>query len=131
MKTPAKTVTHPIWAALIAAGALIGSSALLEYLHPNGALRLAVALAPLPAYVFFILAEVRWIRTLDELHQRVHLEALAIAFPATLVGVVTTWLLQRAGYFPDWRLRDAALFYSVLMIALWIIGVVLAYRRYR
>lgn len=131
MKAPTKTAIHPIWAALIAAAALIVSSALLKYLHPNGALRLAVALAPLPAYVFFILVEVRWIRTLDELHQRAHLEALAIAFPATLVGVVTTRLLQRAGYFPDWRLGDAALFYSVLMIALWILGVALAYRRYR
>ena len=53
------------------------------------------ARVPVPFLVLFVLAAVRMSRGLDELEQRIHLEALA--FPAVLVLLLTPGPLQVAG----------------------------------
>lgn len=55
----------------------------------------AIARVPVLFLVLFVLAAVRMSRGLDELEQRIHLEALA--FPAVLVLLLTLGPLQVAG----------------------------------
>ena len=82
-----------------------------------------IALAVL-AFAWFMVAEVRLMRSLDELQRQIQLEALAIAFPLCILVVATLGLLQRIVVLPaeDWSYRHVwpifILFYFVsLMIA--------------
>ena len=59
-------------------------------------LRLLIALAPIVPFVFALVGVVRGIRSMDELHRRVHLEALVLAFPLTLLLIMTLGLLELA-----------------------------------
>ena len=98
--------------------------------QPDAPFPVAIALAPVPFFVLFILAAVRMSRGLDELEQRIHLEALAFAFPAVLVVLLTLGLLQVAGVAldpGDWSYRHVWAFAFVFYFA----GLVLARRRYQ
>jgi hypothetical protein len=89
-----------------------------------------IALVPVPFFVIFVLAAVRMARGLDELEQRIHLEALAFAFPAVLVVLLTLGLLQVAGVAlepQDWSYRHVWAF----AFAFYVAGLALARRRYQ
>lgn len=91
--------------------------------------RVAVALMPVPFFVATLLLLVRGIRGMDELQRRIQLEALAIAFPVTMVFLMTLGLLQRAIVLPfeDW----SYLHVWVYLPAFYFVGIVVASRRYR
>ena len=119
-------------AAVVAAGALavvsaLGSSFLLRHMPAGGPVRLMVALLPVPFFVGFIVAELRWVRQPDEFHRGVVLESLAIAFPAAILLAVTIEALQKAGYLVGWTVGDVWPF----MALLWLPSLWLALRRYR
>ena len=101
----------------------------LKVLAPGGTGRLALVLLPLGGFVLFIVAEVRLIRGLDEMQQRVQLEALAVAYPTTILLVFGLGFLERAGYqVPGFeRLRDV---WPLTVLPYWL-GLALAWRRYR
>ena len=101
----------------------------LKALAPGPTGRLALALLPLGGFVFFIVAEVRLIRCLDEMQQRVQLEALSVAYPTTILLVFGLGFLERAGYeVPGFeRLRDV---WPLTVLPYWL-GLALAWRRYR
>ncbi|MGH9779208.1 MAG: hypothetical protein ACRD5I_12430 [Candidatus Acidiferrales bacterium] len=120
-----------IASALLAAGSLIAASAALKYLDLGATLRILTALLPLPAYAWFLLVQIGSARRLDELQQRVHLEALVFAFPTTFMGILTTWLLYVAGPLANLSFSNAIAFFLVLMIFLYPVGLFLAARRYR
>jgi hypothetical protein len=87
----------------------------------------AVALLPLPFFVAFIWAELRWIRGQDEFHRGVLLESLAIAFPLAIVMAVVIESLQKAGVFTSMTVGDAWPWMALTWLpALWI-----ARRRFR
>ena len=67
-------------------------------------IRILVAAAPIPVFAWFLLQFIRTIRSLDELERRIHLEALAIAFPLGILLLQTLGLIQRAVplKFEDW-----------------------------
>jgi uncharacterized membrane protein (DUF4010 family) len=92
-------------------------------------MRLAVGLMAVAAFGLFIAAEVRMLRELDEMHRRIQLEALAIAFPTAILLVFTLGVLERAGIVV-WgfqRLRDV----WPLVALPYMIGLAIATRRYR
>lgn len=92
-------------------------------------LRLALGLMAVATFALFIAAEVRMLRQLDELHRRIQLEALAIAFPTAILAVFTLGVLERAGIVV-WgfqRLRDV----WPLVALPYMIGLAIATRRYR
>lgn len=120
-----------IFSALVAAAALLGAAAALKHLDLDSGVRLLVALLPVPAYIFFIVTQVKVARRMDELHQRIQLEALVFAFPTAFVGILTTWLLYIAGFLPGLEFSNAVTFFLVLMIFLYVLGRTLAARRYR
>ena len=59
-------------------------------------MRVAIAMAPVPVFVWFLLAVARWTARADELERRIQLEALAFAFPLTVLLIMTLGLLQLA-----------------------------------
>lgn len=90
--------------------------------------RAGIALIPLIPAVLTVLAFVRDIRQSDEFERRLQLEALAFAFPVTLLLVMTLGLLELAIDLnpEDWSYRHIWPYLWML----WIFGYVLAKRRY-
>lgn len=106
----------------------IASRAFLERVEPGTNLALVCALAPtlvLGALLFWF---VRAIRALDEMGQRIQLEALAWAFPAALFVVLAAGLLELAGY-PGVGNWDLPRLWPLLILPYWI-GLAFASRRY-
>jgi len=106
-----------------------GSSLLLKRwpeLVPGLALRAGLVALTTALGVVMVLAFVRFLREADELVRRIHLEALAVSFGATVV-ITTSWrLVERLGA-PKADISDAVL----PMMLVWVIAQVLAARRYR
>lgn len=102
---------------------------LLERNGPSDAVRFAIALAPLPPFLFLLRGFVRAMRGADELERRVQLEALAFAFPLTLILLMVLGLVELA--FPltkaDWSYRHVWAFLPLFYFG----GLTLAWRRYK
>ena len=93
--------------------------------NPGANWRYAVALLPAVPVAISVVALVPYYnRLLDELQQRIQLEAIAFAFLGTLVIAFGYGLLELAGL-PGIAWRWA----WVLMVALWLIGDWIARRR--
>jgi len=67
---------------------------LLEAYQFTEGLRVVVALIPIIPFAFFLVAALFEIRQMDELHRKVHLEALAIAFPLAMLLLMILGLLE-------------------------------------
>lgn len=93
------------------------------------AARVAIAVAPVLPYGLFLWAIVAHVRSLDELHRRVHLEALAIAFLLAMLLLMTLGLVDVAvGLSPDdFSLRHVWAFLPVLYFG----ALAFVWRRYR
>ena len=87
--------------------------------------RLPAALLPLPAGGYIIYLELRRYQHLDEYWQRVHLAALAIALFGSALVAFTFGFLENAGI-----ARQSGFFYFLVMTALYVLGLVIAKRRY-
>lgn len=92
-------------------------------------LRIVVALAPLIPFAFFLAFTLAGLRSLDELHRRVQLEALAVAFPLAILFFMLLGLLELAIPLSpeDWSYRHT---WSYLPL-FYFIGLAIAWRRYR
>lgn len=91
--------------------------------------KVTAALLPILPTALFLWVVVSAVRGLDELHRRVHLEALAIAYPLAILLLVTLGFLQLAIDLPmeDWSYRHVWPF----LPCFYLIGLVLAWRRYK
>jgi hypothetical protein len=100
---------------------------LLERQELSPTLRLALAALPVIAWVFSLISYSRLIQHLDEMQRRIHLEALAFAFSGLAVAIIACEYLRKAGFItalkPDYVL--------MMMMILWALGFVIAWRRYR
>ena len=105
-----------------------GARLLLELPNLATSLRVGIALLPLPAFIWLLMAFIKDVREADELERRIQLEALAIAFPLTMVLVMTLGLLQIAIPLPpeDWSYRHI----WPLIYVFYLVGLTLARRRY-
>ena len=92
-------------------------------------IRFVVALIPVIPAALFLRAVIRGIARLDELHRRVHLEALAFAYPLAILLFMTLGLLQLAVDLPveDWSYRHVWIYLPLF----YFVGLGLAWRRYR
>lgn len=116
----------PVIAGIVSGLAALLSSSILRQPGIAPGWRLFVALLPAPFFVWFLLTELRWVRGLDEFHQRVVLDSLAIAFPATItIGVVIDGL-QQGGFITTWGVGDVWPF----MALIWLPSLWIANRRY-
>jgi hypothetical protein len=91
--------------------------------------KVTAALIPILPTALFLWVEVSAIRELDELHRRVHLEALAIAYPLAILLLVTLGFLQLAIDLPaeDWSYRHVWVYLPLL----YFISLSIAWRRYK
>ncbi len=91
--------------------------------------RVSLALMPLPAFAWFLWEFTQMVSQADELERRIQLEALAVAFPLTLLLVMTLGLLQVAIELnmDDWSYRQI---WPILYI-FYVFGLMRARRRYQ
>ncbi len=115
-------------AALLSAVALIGSAVVLKLTELTPQARVAVALLPLPFYAALFVVAVRVTRRLDELKQRIQLEALAFAVIGMLLSTFCYGMLLKADVgVPalDWE------WVWVITVVFYSAGHLIAWRRYR
>lgn len=84
---------------------------------------------PAIPFVFFVRRFIAHLRRLDELQRRVHFEALAFAFPMTILLLMTLGLLERAQILApqEWSYGQVW-FYLPLF---YLIGLAVSWRRYK
>lgn len=101
---------------------------LLDTIQLEGGLRIALALTPIVPFVFFLIFVMAGIRQMDELHRRVYLEALAIAFPLAVLLLMLLGLLELViPLSPEnWSYRHVWQFLPLF----YFLGLALTWRRY-
>jgi hypothetical protein len=104
------------------------SRGLLELPVHSHALRIVIALAPTPFFIWYLVTWMRGAAAMDELQRQIELEALGFAFPSALVFLSTLGLLDVAITLnPD----DFSLRHTWLMLPmLYYIGLWRAQRKY-
>ena len=111
---------------LLAYSVLLLASIQLTSAYPDALWRFPVALAPMAPFVYGIFACVRYVQSIDEFQRIVALEALAIAFGGTAAVTFGYGFLELAGLpHVNWT------FVWVVMGVCWLLGDVVAHRRYR
>jgi hypothetical protein len=114
---------------LLWASVYLLSRGLLELDPAQTWLRVAIALLPMPFFVWYLWTWFTGAAAMDELQRRIELEALGFAFPATVVFLMTIGLLDLAVTLPP---DDFSLHHIWLMLPLlYYIGLLRAKRRYR
>jgi hypothetical protein len=91
------------------------------------AARIAIALIPPACFVFYILSLAGAVTHLDEFQRRVHLDALAIAYPALGLAVFACEYLRKAGVINS-LMPDHVL---LMMMAILGLSYLVAWRRYQ
>lgn len=105
------------------------SRGLLELEVAPQPLRVLIAMFPVPFFIWYLVTWMRGVARMDELQRRIELEALGFAFPAVLVVLMTTGLLDVAITLNtgDFSLRNSWL----LLPILYYLGLWRAQRRYQ
>jgi hypothetical protein len=88
-----------------------------------------VAVIPVIPFAVFLLLFIRSIRSADEMERRIHLEALAVAFPLAVLLMMILGLLQLAVdlSMDDWSYRHL----WPIVVIFYLLGLTLARRRYQ
>jgi hypothetical protein len=93
------------------------------------AAKAGISLAATAAFIWFVRAELELIRRLDELQQRIQLEALAFAFPASVGLLMLIGLFQRFLTLPVEDLSYRHLW--PVMVFTYFLGLALARAKYQ
>lgn len=126
--SPTPLVARPIFWVAAWFAAWIGARFVLEISGVPTWARVAAALAPAPIAGAALLTIMRGARELDELEQRIQLEALAIAFILAVLLLMTLGLMELAVTINrnDWSYRHV----WALLPMLYFAGLTFARRRY-
>jgi len=93
--------------------------------HEHSPLRYLFAALPLIPSAFAMWAAIRFFRGLDELQRRIQFEAMAFSFLGTCLISLNWGVLQKAGL-P----HVDVIWVTLLLMALYVIGICIACRRY-
>ena len=85
-----------------------------------------VAMVPIVGIALALSSAMRYVRGMDELHQKIHLEALAFAFSAQWFILIAYGFLRLAGI----TLFEAEVLAPIMML-LWVGGLMISMWRYR
>lgn len=91
-----------------------------------GALRILVALIPVPSIIWMAIAEMRRLRRRDELRQRVEVEAMTIAFGISFCVIAMLTFLDLFG-----ALKTSLPMAGVIMASCWLGAQIWVRLRYR
>ena len=122
-----KQYQKELWTALAVYGAmLVGSIQLLTHLEVARPWRDMIALSPMLPAAATAWVVLRELRRMDEMLRRIQLEALGFSFAGTAILTFSYGFLEGLGYprlsmFTVWP----------ILAVLWIVGLVLARRRYQ
>ena len=94
--------------------------------NPDSPWRIPVTVAPVIPIVFMMLAVIRFVRCMDEMLRHLNLEAVLIAYIATLILCFSYGFLENVG-FPSFN----TMWVGFAMILLWSVGQLVAGRKYR
>jgi hypothetical protein len=119
----------PLVPTAIWVGSYLIALLLQKYLVLSAPMQIAVALIPVLPFVFFVQRFIAHLRNLDELHRRVHFEALAFAFPMAMLLLMTLGLLERSHLLSaeNWSYRHVWYYLPFF----YLIGIAISWRRYR
>ncbi len=108
--------------------AYVGAIFMLKFVPMPRAAEISVALTPVLLFAWYIWHWMRGVRRLDELQRLITLEALAFAYPVSLLLILTLGLLELAGLgrpnFIDYLQLWPLVFWF------YFIGLIIARRRY-
>jgi membrane associated rhomboid family serine protease len=107
------------------AGLLVASNLVDDALHVTGGARIALALTPMIGAAAAGWAVMRALWRMDELQRRIQLDAIAISFLATALITFGWGFAEEAG-----APRLSAFFVWPVMAVCWLIGLLIARRRY-
>ena len=112
--------------ALVVYTVILAASGALTSAYPDALWRFPVAVTPMAPFIYVIALSVRYLRMVDELQQRIQLEALAIAFGATAAITFCYGFLEHVGLpHINWW------FVWPVMGISWSLSTIYAERRYR
>ena len=112
--------------ALVVYTVILAASGALTSVYPDAVWRFPVAVTPMAPFIYVIASSVRYLRMVDELQQRIQLEALAIAFGATAAITFCYGFLEHVGLpHINWW------FVWPVMGISWSLSTIYAERRYR
>ena len=91
--------------------------------------KIALALVPMIPFAVFVMRYIGYLRGLDELHRRVHLEALVFAFPLAMLLLMTLGLMERGNLLSgeNWSYRHVWYYLPFF----YLLGITISWRRYR
>ena len=119
----------PLLASILFLVAYLAARAVLAVPETDRWLRILVALLPVGPFVGLLYGLARGVRRLDELEQRIQLEALALAFPLAMILLLTLGLLEIAIQLPPEDLSYRHVW--AMLPVLYFIGLIVATRRYQ
>jgi hypothetical protein len=94
-------LTHPALGAVVLGVSLFGTNFLLEAVAGSAAaVRLAIILLPVAAFLYWVWTLVQWYKLADEMWQRILLTVWTYSFVTSALGALLLYYLQRAGFFP-------------------------------
>ena len=105
---------------------VVVSAILMRYVSPHSPLTVALALLPMVPACAVAWTVVRHLRRIDEMQRQVQLEALGLAFAGTALITFGYGFLETVGF---WKL--SMFWVWPVMAVLWIVGKLVAERRYR
>lgn len=107
---------------------MVTGMAAVEFANMPSALRIGLALLAPLAFLYLIWQWRNGVRQMDELERRIQLEALAIAFPLSVLLVLTLGMLQRVIHLPfeDFSYRHL----WAMLIGIYFCSVAIARKRY-
>jgi hypothetical protein len=94
--------------------------------HEHSPMRYLFAVLPVIPSALAMWATIRFVRSLDEMQRRIHLDGMAFSFVGTCLISLTWGFLQDAGL-P----RADVIWVPLLLVLLWGIGLNMARRRYQ
>jgi hypothetical protein len=122
-------IRSPLTAGITWFLAYLGARMALDASNFEPGVRIAIAVIPALPFGWFLSQVVRGVSTMDELHRKVHLEALAIAYPVMLLILMTLGLLELAVILPKEDLSYRHIWAFMPLVYFASLGVV--WRRYR
>lgn len=106
-----------------------GAAALVARSDAALALKLATATVSILTFGLFLFLEVQWTRSCDELQRRIQLEALAVAFPLSLLLLMALGILQGIIALPEADLSYRHIW--PIMAIFYFVGLAFTTRRYQ
>lgn len=126
--SPKSDKSRVLWLGILWLALYFGARAILKQEGLGAGLRVGIALLPVPVFATFLWHAIRSIRSADEFERRIHLEALAVAFPLAMLLLTTLALMERAVAlrFEDWSYAHVWIYLPIFYLG----GLTLARRRY-